>query len=196
MTVSQDRVAVPYLVATVIEPEAALDGTVTTIWPAESEMTDAFLPPTVTFLAEPRPNPKIAMVPPRLTVVGEKEVMDGATWNVAVLDAVPAGVVTLMLPSAAPAGTVAVTEVGISVNTTAGVPANITAEAPPRLLPVIVTDPPGAALVGVNDAMDGKEAYVASPCEQLLATLDQVPWTVTVPVASFRLNTAPGPVAT
>ena len=105
-TVRPDRVAVPYLDATVMvtEPVVDLGGTVTTICPAVFELTEAFLLPTVTFLAEPRPEPWMTSVPPRLTVAGENEVIDGPRWKIAELVAVPDRVVTLMEPSAAPAG--------------------------------------------------------------------------------------------
>jgi hypothetical protein len=65
------------------------------------------------------------------------------TVNMAVLVAVPPGVVTEIVPVVAPVGTVAVTVVEFTgVMAVAAVPLKRTAVAPERLAPVIVTDVP------------------------------------------------------
>src|SRR5665213_374622 len=149
-------VAVPYLEVTTINPTTALVGTVTKIWVADSDEIAAFLPPMVTFLATPRPDPVMVIVPPRATGFGANEVIDGAEWKGLALVAEPAAVVTARVPSAAPTGTIAVTEVVVSAVMVPGVPAKETAVAPPRLTPVIVTEEPAAALAGLNEVMDGE----------------------------------------
>jgi hypothetical protein len=70
------------------------------------------------------------------------------------LVAVPAGVVTVMGPELAPAGTVTVICVGEStVNTAAEVPLNLTAVVPVRFVPVITTVLPTAPPPGLKDAI-------------------------------------------
>lgn len=189
-------VAVPYLEVTTIDPTTALDGAVTKIWVADSDEMVAFLPPMVTFLATPRPGPVMVSVLPRATGFGANEVIDGAEWKGLALVAEPVAVVTARVPSTAPTGTVAVTEVVVSAVMVPGVPAMDTAVAPPRMTPVIVTEEPAAAVAGMNEAMDGEWTKLASPSAQLSARFDQVPCTVTEPVAKVRLNMARGPVDT
>ena len=71
------------------------------------------------------------------------------TVNELVLVPVPAGVVTLIGPLAAPVGTAAVICVAeLTVNDVAAVPLNDTPVAPVNPVPVIVTDTPTAPLVG------------------------------------------------
>jgi hypothetical protein len=68
----------------------------------------------------------------------------------------PAGVVTRILPVAAPAGTVAVTCVAeFTVNGVAATPPKLTAVAPVKFVPVIVTTVPAGPLAGVKLATTG-----------------------------------------
>jgi hypothetical protein len=72
--------------------------------------------------------------------------------------AVPPGVVTEIVPLVVPVATTAVICVELfTVNEDAAVPLNDTAVAPVRLLPVIVTDLPALAVVGLNEVIDGDE---------------------------------------
>src|SRR5262245_55867272 len=76
--------------------------------------------------------------------------------NGVVLWAVPLGVVTLIGPVFAPAGTVAViwtSEFPVNVAVT---PLNRTAVAPVRYVPEITTVLPAAPLVGANEVTDGR----------------------------------------
>src|SRR4051794_31393110 len=77
------------------------------------------------------------------------------TVKLAALVAVPPGVVTLIAPVAAPAGTVAVICVPETTVNPAGEPANRTAVAPPRFVPVIVTTVDSGPLAGAKDASVG-----------------------------------------
>ncbi len=65
--------------------------------------------------------------------------------------AVPPGVVTAIVPVVAPVGTVAVIWVAeLTVNAVAAVPLNLTAVAPVRFEPLIVTVVPTGPLPGVR----------------------------------------------
>lgn len=76
--------------------------------------------------------------------------------NVPTLVTVPPGVVMLILPVVAPPGTVAVIFVAeTTVKLIADVALNLTAVAPVRKLPLIVTKAPTWALVGVNELTVG-----------------------------------------
>ena len=102
--------------------------------------------------------PVIVMFCPMDPLAGVKEVMEGVgmTVKLVALLAVPPGVVTESLPLLAPLGTDAVMEVALTkVNVIAGVPLNLTAVAPVKLLPVIVTFCPIGPLTGVKEVMDG-----------------------------------------
>ena len=94
--------------------------------------------------------------------------------------AVPAGVVTVMLP-VAPRHTVALMLPGVvTVNASAGVPPKATAVALVKLAPVMSTTVPGPPTVGVNDVMSGTVRKV-----KILLLLPVPPGVVTVigPVA-------------
>src|SRR5438876_11786320 len=85
----------------------------------------------------------------------------GPTVKLLLLVAVPPGVVTLMSPLVAPAGTVAAIEVEeVTVKLTALVPLNVTAVGPVEAVPVIVTVVPTGPLVGVKLVIVGAGALV------------------------------------
>lgn len=70
--------------------------------------------------------------------------------------------VTLTFPDA-PAPTIAVILVAeLTLNDVAAVPPKLTAVAPVKLVPVIVTAAPAAPLVGVKEVMVGTAIYPAS----------------------------------
>jgi len=77
------------------------------------------------------------------------------TVNAVLLVAVPPGPVTLIGPVVAPFGTVAVILVSESTVKLADVRLNFTEVAPVKFVPLIVTEMPGAPLVGENDEMVG-----------------------------------------
>src|SRR5438132_10221555 len=105
------------------------------------------------------------MAPPVATgpLVGGEALRLGAglvTVKLALLVAVPPGVVTLIGPVDAPAGTVAVIRVSLLTPKVAVVPLNFTAVAPLRLLPVMVTLVPTGPLVGANEVRAGAGGVV------------------------------------
>ena len=85
--------------------------------------------------------------------------MVGAGWDVtsneAVLVAVPEEVTTLIGPSVAPVGTVAVIWVGEFTVKVAEVPLKRTAVAPVKFVPVMTTEVPTGPLVGLKPEMVG-----------------------------------------
>ncbi len=96
------------------------------------------------------PVTSMTVVPPT-ALGGVKLVIFGATLKLAALGAVPIALVTLTGPVSAPAGTtarndVAVTAVGVTVTG----PVNVTAVAPVRFVPVIITVVPTGAAAGAN----------------------------------------------
>ena len=102
----------------------------------------AATPPTVTAVAFCRPVPVMVIVVPLPTWVGLKPVtVGGVNVKVPPLVAVPTGVVTLTVP-VVPAPTTAEMEVALlTVNDVAAVLPKLTAVAPVKLVPVIVTAP-------------------------------------------------------
>jgi hypothetical protein len=68
---------------------------------------------------------------------------------------VPPVVVTETLPDVPPATTAVMLVGETTIKEVAGVPPNETADAPVKLVPVIVTVVPVPALVGVNDVIVG-----------------------------------------
>jgi hypothetical protein len=82
------------------------------------------------------------------------------TLKTVALVTVPPGVVTLIVPVFAPAGTFVVIFVAASVVMLAAVPSKLTAVAPESLLPVMVTFFPGLPLAGLTLAMVGVGAVL------------------------------------
>ena len=98
-------------------------------------------------------------------LVGVNELTFGAgiTVKMALLVAVPAGVVTLILPLVAPAGTLAVTfKLDTTVKLAALVLLNLTALTPFKFTPVIVTLVPTLPFSGLNDEIFGAAANDAN----------------------------------
>ena len=124
-------VAVPSRVVTVMGPVVAPAGTVVVIVPGLLTVNVAALPPNATALAPVKFVPVIVTPAPTGLLVGAKEVMAGVTVKRVVVNKGPLpGVVTVMGPVVAPAGTVVViVPEGLTVNVDA-TPLNETAVAP------------------------------------------------------------------
>jgi len=150
-------VAVPAGVVTPICPVVAPGGAVA--WIAVSEVTVklALTPLNVTAVAPPKLVPLIETWVPAGPLAGAKPEMDGGgtTVNALALVAVPAGVVTLIGPVVAPAGTVAWIAVAELTVKLALTPLKVTAVAPPRFVPLIETLVPTGPLAGVKLAIVG-----------------------------------------
>jgi hypothetical protein len=126
----------------------------------------AAAPPKLTALASVKFVPVIVTTVPTGPLVGVKPVTVGAgtTVKVPLLSPYPAGVVTLILPVTAPAGTVSVIWVGeLRVKGLPSVPPKLTAVAPLKFVPVTVTTVPTGPLVGVKPVIVGAETRVKLP---------------------------------
>src|SRR5437762_236371 len=144
--------AVPSEVVTLIGPLVAPAGTVAVIAVAEPTVKLALVPLNSTALAPVKLVPLIVTLAPTGPLPGVKLVIVGGliTVKLAALLAVPPGVVTLIGPLVAPAGTVAVIAVAELTVKLALVPLNSTAEAPVKLVPLMVTLVPTGPLPGVK----------------------------------------------
>jgi len=161
-----ELVPVPPAVVTLILPVTAPTGTVAVIWVAELTVKlVAATPPNFTEVAPVKPVPWIVTEVPTGPLVGVKDVIVGAVVTVKsdALVAVPPGVVTVILPVTAPVGTVAVTRVPapFTENVVAATPPNFTEVAPPKFVPLIVTEVPTGPLVGLNELMVGASTATA-----------------------------------
>src|SRR5437899_6068109 len=105
-----------------------------------------------------------------------------ATVKLLALVAVPAGVVTLIGPVVAPLGTVAEIVVEEVAEKLALVPLKVTAEAPVKFVPLIVTVNPTGPLVGVKLVMVGGLAVTV----KLLELVAVPPGVVKIGRASCR----------
>ena len=146
------EVTVPPGVVMDIGPDVAPGGTVAEIEVAEVSVTvAAAIPLKVTPVAPVRFVPVMVTLTPTIPDAGVKLVIVGGRINVKlpVLPALPPGVVTLTLPVAAPAGTVAVREVAeTTVKEVAAIPLKLTDVAPVKLVPVRVTRVPTGPVAG------------------------------------------------
>ena len=167
-------VAVPPDVVTRSSPVVAPVGTVACIVVAELTVKLVALTPlNVTAVAPVKFVPVIVTVLPTGPLVGVKLVIVGgggggaSTVNVLALVAVPPGVVTRSSPVVAPAGTGARMVVAEStVKLVALTPLNVTAVAPVKFVPVIVTVLPTGPLVGVKPVIVGAfETVTWTPAE-------------------------------
>lgn len=163
-----DDVAVTPPTVTVITPDVAPLGTVTTSCVAVADTTVATTPPIVTVLEEAvvlKFVPVITIVEPsepllvKLVMVGEPVEVD-VVVTVKSLEDVPVCplTVTAILPVLAPEGTVTVSCVVVAAVTVAVVPLKVTVlfvVTALKLSPVIVTVIPTAPLAGVKLVTDG-----------------------------------------
>src|SRR4029453_6849555 len=132
---------------------------------------------TGTFEAQ-SPKPSLTVTRPRATkclrrssVMVRWWIVGPRTVNDVVLVAVPPGVVTAIGPVVGPEGTVAVICVLEFTANVADVPLNLTADAPVKPVPKIVTDVPTVPLVGLNDASVGNGDGVTVKLVVLVAVL-------------------------
>jgi hypothetical protein len=152
VTVKLDAlVAVPSSVVTTMGPVIAPAGTVAVIVPELLTVNVAALPPNETAVAPVKFVPVIVTPVPTAPIAGAKEVMAGVTVKRVVVTIAPLpGVVTVMGPVVAPAGTVVViVPEGLTVKV-AATPLNETAVAPVKAVPVIVTPVPTGPKIGAN----------------------------------------------
>ena len=152
-------VAVPPGVATVILPVDAPVGTVAVTEVADTAANvTAALPLNLTPVAPVRFVPTIVTFVPTGPEAGVKDVIVGAgigTVKAVALVAVPPGVVTVILPVDAFAGTVVVIDFADTTVNAADVVPNFMLVAPVKFVPPIVTVVPTGPAVGVNDVMVG-----------------------------------------
>src|SRR6267378_2626382 len=137
---------------TLMGPEAAPAGTVAVIALAELTVKLALVPLNRTAVAVLKFVPLIVTLVPTGPLAGVKLAIVGGliTVKLPALLAVPAGLVTLIGPVAAPAGTVAVIAVSEFAVKLALVPLNRTAVAPVNFVPLSVTLVPTGPLLGVK----------------------------------------------
>jgi len=137
-------------------------GTEVVICVSEATVKVAAVPLNVTLVAPVKPEPLRVTLVPTFPLVGENEVMLGATVTVKLVElvAVPPGVVTLIVPVVAPVGTEVVICVSEFTVNCADVPWKATAVAPVKCEPVMVTAVPTGPLVGENEVMPGPTVTV------------------------------------
>jgi hypothetical protein len=126
----------------------------------------------LTEVAPVRLLPLICTDVPGAPLVGANDVISGVpgTVNFVELVAVPDGVVTLMNPVVVPLATVAVIwDELTTVKLVASVRLNTTSLAPVRFVPLIVTNVPGAPLVGENELIVGLPAAATMKSVALVA---------------------------
>jgi hypothetical protein len=142
----------------------------------------AGVPPKLTEDALEKLAPEIVTVTPVPALIGVNEAMvgDGINVNPASV-ATPPGVVTETLPDAPPATTAVIVVAFTTLNEEADVPPKLTAVAPVKLVPVMVTVVPDPALVGAKEVMLGAGITVKFVPETTV-----IPFTVTLigPVAA------------
>jgi hypothetical protein len=157
-------VVVPPGPVMLIGPVVAPAGTVAVICVGLTTVNVAATPLKFTAVTPAKLSPKtmrlsleMVMSAPTAPAVGEKPKMVGGrrTTKLAPLVAVPAGLVTVMGPVVAPAGTVAVICVLLLSVKTAVMPLKRTSVVPVKFVPVMVTDAPTGPDVGEKLAIVG-----------------------------------------
>ena len=144
--------ATPPSVVTTIAPVDAPTGTVIVTLVEEFTVKEAGAPPTVTPVVPVKLAPVSSTVVPLPPLVGVKLLMRGAEVVMTKLPletVVPPGVVTMIPPVEAPAGTIVVMLVAEFTVKVAGVPLKETTVVPVRLVPVSVTVAPTVPAPGV-----------------------------------------------
>jgi hypothetical protein len=168
-----ELVAVPPGVVTRILPSVAPDGTVAVILVEEFTVNEAETLLNVTLLTLTKLVPLIATEIPMGPEPGENEVMVGAggevTSKLLELTAVPPGVVTRILPSVAPDGTVAVILVEEFTVNDAETLLNVTELTLTKFVPLIVTEVPTGPDPGENELIEGAGGEVTSKLLELVA---------------------------
>jgi len=151
-------VAVPPGVVRVIRPVVAPAGTEVFTCVAETTVKVAAVPLKRTLVVPVKLVPVIVTAVPTGPLAGENEVIVGAggtTVKSPALVPVPDGVVTVILPLVAPAGTAVLICVGEITVKVAAVPLKRTLVEPVKFVPVIVTLVPTVPEVGVKDVIVG-----------------------------------------
>jgi hypothetical protein len=140
------------VLVTVIGPLVAPVGTVALSWVVDREVTVALVPSNFTTELELNPTPLIVTDVPAAALVGLRPVIDSATVKLVLLVAVPAAVVTEILPVTAPLVTTAFSSVADTNDTFGEVfEPNLTFAPGTKFFPLIVTVVPVTPDVGVND---------------------------------------------
>ena len=142
---------------------------------------DAATPPKFTAVVPVKLFPVIVIDVPVPPLDGVNEVIVGGGIKVKpAIDAVPPGVVIVILPDA-PAPTTAVILVDeLTVKDVAAIPPKLTDVAPVKFVPIMVMAAPVAALVGVKEVIfvneiNSKPAREATPIGVITATLPDAP---------------------
>jgi hypothetical protein len=157
---------VPAVFVTLIGPLIAPLDIFTLSWVSDvAQNVVTAVPLMLTALVPVKFVPVSVTVQPADPLAGEKEVIVGAPAEIAakllLLQAVPSAVFTLIQPLSAPPGTVAVICVSDTTVKLAGTRKKVTAVAPVRFVPVIVTVVPIVPLAGVNELMWGVTVKLA-----------------------------------
>lgn len=141
---------VPIGVVILIAPVVAPVGTVVVMEVSETILKAALTPLNLTLVVPVKLAPVMVTLAPTAPLVGEKLVIVGGkvTVKLLVLVAVPIGVVILICPLVAPVGTIAFIEVSDITEKVAATLLNLTAVAPVKLMPEMLTLVPIALLVG------------------------------------------------
>jgi len=185
-------VVVPAVFVTVIGPLVAPLGIFTLSWVSEvAQNVVAAVPLMLTPVVPVKFVPVNVTVQPAAPLAGEKLLIVGAPAEVGVklllLQSVPFGVFTLIQPLSAPPGTVAVIWVSEFTVKLAGTRKKVTAVAPVKLVPVIVTVVPIVPLAGVNELMCGlmvKLAADAAEPKELVSVMGPL----VAPLGTLALN--------
>lgn len=159
---------VPPGVVTLTKPKAPLPTTAVIVVGLTIVKEDAAVPPKLTVVAPEKLFPDMVTVVPVPAVKGINELITGAGINVKpASEAVPPGVVILTKPDV-PLPTIAVIVLVLTtVKEVAAVPPKLTAVAPLKLFPVIVTVVPAPAVTGVNEPMTGPGIKVKPTSESV-----------------------------
>jgi hypothetical protein len=160
---SVELVAVPAGVVTWTGPFWVPFATVAVIWVFEFTVkVSAFLFPNLTAVAPVKFVPVMTTTVPGGPLVGENDEIVGepaaVTSKFWALTPVPPGPMTLIFPSVAPDGTVAVSTVSVVTLKFAERLLNVTSVAPLKFVPLTVTRVPTGPLVGVKLVIDGGPA--------------------------------------
>jgi len=184
-------VAVPAEVVIAIFPVVAPAGTVALIEVAETTVyTVAVVVLNFTAVAPVKFVPVMVTLVPIGPEVGVKDEIVGTpatvvTVKLALLVAVPPGVVIVIFPVVAPLGTVAVIDVALTtVYAVAVVVLNLTVVAPVRFVPVIVTRVPTGPEAGSNVVIVGAGVTTVTVNDVLLVAVPPGVVTVIFPVVA------------
>ena len=129
----------------------------------------ALTPRNFTEVIPTKPLPEIVTAVPLRPLVGVKLLMLAAMPKIPVLWAVPSGVVTLMRPVVAAAGTKARITLSEETRKSAITLLNFTAVAPEKLAPKMVTSASGRPDAGVKDVIKGAPRAATTKLLELVA---------------------------